>query len=385
MKQLKEWSRSLAVGKKIVMGMSTLIAVVLVVCSAACSNGKEVQKEAVSAKEKTKEDIKKEEPGNSLKDFIDIEDIYVRINSKNVDLAKAVEVKKGKTDIVDKIEVDTSKVDYTKTGTYDVVYTVTLKPDVVEAGAEKEKAENGTADTTAGNKNSTDSKDTAEKADTKSTVKQTDTANGDTKDKDSTEDKDSLVKTEQEVITGNGKIEVVTEEKAKELAQAGKDVLISDNQMMAKEDKKKEEVKEEQKEETANTGNGGQATGNSNSGNQTASKPAGHTHNWVAQYQTVTDYQNQPVYENQPIYETRPVYGTEYHYICNCGTDCGRDMSAHLASGCFQSYSVKAVSVQTGTETVQVGSQQVQVGTQQVAVGSHQECVGYACSCGATK
>lgn len=369
MKRLKEWSRSLALRNKMVKGMSTLIAVVLVVCCTACGNGKKVQEEDASVKE----DTKKETSEKNLKDFIDIEDIYVRVNSKNVDLAKAVEIKKEKADVIDKVEVDTSKVDYTKTGKYDVVYTVTLKSDVVKTGTVKEKSEN------------------------KSTENQTDTGSDDTKNENSTDSKDAPAKTEQEVITGDGEIEIVTEEKAKELAQAGKDVLTSDNQMMAKgdktedkkEDTKKENTKKEDKKETAKADD---KRGNSNSSK-------GHTHNWVAQYttvddyQTVTDYQTQPVYENQPIYETRPVYSTEYHYICNCGYDCGTDREPHLASGCFAGYSVKPVTVQTGTETVQVGTQQVQVGTQQVAVGSHQEKVGshqeltgYTCSeCGAMK
>lgn len=277
--------------------------------------------------------------------FVDVKNVNILVNSKGIDFKKLVKVPEERKDDVKNIKADSSKVDTKKAGSYEVVYEVTVQ----------------------------------ENADAKATT-----------------------------VEVPATVKVVTESEAKTLVATGKEVIASDNKVVkdekqleeaikaneeAKEEPKAEETKEEQKEEVkvenkneaANTGNGGQATGNSNSGNQTASKPAGHTHNWVAQYQTVTDYQNQPVYENQPIYETRPVYGTEYHYICNCGTDCGRDMSAHLASGCFQSYSVKAVTVQTGTETVQVGSQQVQVGTQQVAVGSHQECVGYACSCGATK
>ena len=392
MKQLK-WTR-----KKTVTGIFTMVSIIIVMCCTACNSNKETQEQGTQESTPVKEEVKKETPEKSLKDFINIEDIYVKVNSKNVDLEKVVEVKEKQKDIVDKVEVDASKVDYTKTGTYDVFYTVTLKADVTGTESLEDKAGTDKADE---NKTDEDDKSKENKTDAKTAEGKEDSDSKATEDKNDTDTKDET----QEVITGNGKVEVVTEERAKELAQEGKTVLINDNQMLAKEDgKEKEDKKEEKKEEkeTAKKEEKEEANTQASSNNNPTTESNSHTHNWVAQYrtvddyQTVTDYQDQPVYEEQPIYETRPVYTTEYHMICNCGADLGigYDREAHIAAtGCWAGYSIKGVKVQTGTETVQVGTQSVQVGTQKVAVGSHQEKVGshqevsgYVCSgCGATQ
>lgn len=84
-------------------------------------------------------------------------------------------------------------------------------------------------------------------------------------------------------------------------------------------------------------------------------------------YKTV--YKRVPIYENRPVYEEQPVYTKEYHIICNCGVDCGRDRSPHIeATGCWAGYSVQPVQVQTGTRKVKVGTRKVRVGTKRVAV-----------------
>ena len=124
-----------------------------------------------------------------------------------------------------------------------------------------------------------------------------------------------------------------------------------------------------------------------------------HTHNWVAQYTTVsdyvtvTDYVDQPVYEDRPVYATVPVYENRAVIVTGCGARVySQEERITHALSCPCGYSVQYEPVQIGTTQQQVGSERVQVGTQKVPSGSHQEpsgshqeLTGYACSCGATK
>lgn len=142
------------------------------------------------------------------------------------------------------------------------------------------------------------------------------------------------------------------------------------------EDEKKDEIEvkqEEKKEET--------------------SKPAEHTHNWVAQYKTVTVPEkghNEQVLV-QDAYD-EPTYGYEYHSFCNT---CGLDLTAngindaqhvkqHMLNGEGGSTTQKPVEVQTGTIHHEAVYETRYVVDSPAT--TKQELTGYKCSgCGKTK
>jgi hypothetical protein len=112
------------------------------------------------------------------------------------------------------------------------------------------------------------------------------------------------------------------------------------------EDEKKDEQEvkqEEKKEETAkadssnksNSSKPSSKPSNNNSSNSNSSKPAEHTHNWVAQYKTVTVPEkghNEQVLVQAAYDEQVPITEMRAHDICNqCGADLtGTDIPAHM-------------------------------------------------------
>lgn len=184
---------------------------------------------------------------------------------------------------------------------------------------------------------------------------------------------------------------------------------------------KQEEKKEEKKEETAktdssnksntseskknntasttNTSSNKNNTGssskpsNNNSSNSNNSKPAEHTHNWVAQYKTVNVPEkghNEQVLVKDAYDE--PTYGYEYHSFCNT---CGLDLTAngindaqhvkqHMLNGEGGSTTQKPVEVQTGTIHHEAVYETRYVVDSPAT--TKQELTGYKCSgCGKTK
>ena len=185
---------------------------------------------------------------------------------------------------------------------------------------------------------------------------------------------------------------------------------------------KQEEKKEEKKEETAkadssnksntseskkdNSGsssssskpsskpsNSSNNSGTSKPSNNSGSKPAEHTHNWVAQYKTVNVPEkghNEQVLV-QDAYD-EPTYGYEYHSFCNT---CGLDLTAngindaqhvkqHMLNGEGGSTTQKPVEVQTGTIHHEAVYETRYVVDSPAT--TKQELTGYKCSgCGKTK
>lgn len=96
---------------------------------------------------------------------------------------------------------------------------------------------------------------------------------------------------------------------------------------------KQEEKKEEKKEETAKTdssnkSNISESKKNNNSSNSNNSKPAEHTHNWVAQYKTVNvpeQGHNEQVLVQAAYDEQVPVTEMKAFDICN---DCGAELNS---------------------------------------------------------
>lgn len=108
---------------------------------------------------------------------------------------------------------------------------------------------------------------------------------------------------------------------------------------------KQEEKKEEKKEETAkadssNKSNSSESKKNNtastsnSSSNSNSSKPAEHTHNWVAQYKTVNVPEkghNEQVLVQAAYDEQVPITEMKAYSICNdCGADITGNTSAHM-------------------------------------------------------
>lgn len=172
---------------------------------------------------------------------------------------------------------------------------------------------------------------------------------------------------------------------------------------------KQEEKKEEKKEETAkadssnksntseskknNTASTSNSSSNKNNSSSSSSKPTEHTHNWVAQYKTVTVPEkghNEQVLVKDAWDE--PTYGYEYHSFCNT---CGLDLTAsgindaqhvkqHILNGEGGSTTQKPVEVQTGTIHHEAVYETRYVVDSPAT--TKQELTGYKCSsCGKTK
>lgn len=165
---------------------------------------------------------------------------------------------------------------------------------------------------------------------------------------------------------------------------------------------KQEEKKEEKKEETAkadssNKSNSSESKKNntaSTSSNSNSSKPAEHTHNWVAQYQTVNVPEKghneqvlvQAAYDEQvPITEMR-----EYSICSTCGADITGNTSAHMKAhmlndenGNFHSEWREVV---TGYNTIHHDAVYETRYVVDSPATTKQELTGYKCSgCGKTK
>lgn len=185
---------------------------------------------------------------------------------------------------------------------------------------------------------------------------------------------------------------------------------------------KQEEKKEEKKEETAkadssnksnsseskknntasttNTSSNKNNTGssskpsNNNSSNSNSSKPAEHTHNWVAQYKTVTVPEkghNEQVLVQAAYDEQVPITEMKEHSICNqCGADITADPWGHnkqhalnYEAGGFHSVFIEEV---TGYNTVHHDAVYETRYVVDSPATTKQELTGYKCSgCGKTK
>lgn len=177
--------------------------------------------------------------------------------------------------------------------------------------------------------------------------------------------------------------EVKQEEKKEETAKAD-----SSNKSNTSESKKDTTAS------TTNTSSNKNNTGSSSKpSNNNSSKPAEHTHNWVAQYKTVNVPEkghNEQVLV-QAAYD-EPTYGYEYHSFCNtCGLDLmangindAQHVKQHMLNGEGGSTTQKPVEVQTGTIHHEAVYETRYVVDSPAT--TKQELTGYKCSgCGKTK
>ena len=182
--------------------------------------------------------------------------------------------------------------------------------------------------------------------------------------------------------------EVKQEEKKEETAKAD-----SSNKSNASESKKDTTASTTNTSSNKNNTGSSSKPSNNNSSNSNSSKPAEHTHNWVAQYKTVNVPEkghNEQVLV-QAAYD-EPTYGYEYHSFCNT---CGLDLTAngindtqhvkqHVLNGEGGSTTQKPVEVQTGTIHHEAVYETRYVVDSPAT--TKQELTGYKCSgCGKTK
>ena len=176
---------------------------------------------------------------------------------------------------------------------------------------------------------------------------------------------------------------------------------------------KQEEKKEEKKEETAKAdssnksnsseskkNNTASTSSNSNKNNSSSnsSKPAEHTHNWVAQYQTVNvpeQGHNEQVLVQAAYDEQVPQYQDAERQICSaCGadiTDLGQagisaHIKAHALAGENGGYYSKISQVLIGYQTIHHDAVYETRYVVDSPATTKQELTGYKCSgCGKTK
>lgn len=265
---------------------------------------------------------------DAIKDtYTGIEDMYVLEGSKDVDYLDGVLYDSS---IVKGIEVDSSKVDTSKTGEYKITFSITadrtayntfrdafIKSETVKdkTSTDKTKTDKGYADKT--------------KTETVKVKKETVVVNKDEAQK--LADQNKLVRTDNgETVKKSDGTEVKTEQKAPaSTAVTGGDVIDASAKaevkpettatptMDPKEEAKKEESKKDDKKEetkkpstsdgkdnSGSTNKPSSGSNNSNGGNSPNTEKPAHKHNWV----NVTKTVNHPAETHQEdVYEDRQV------------------------------------------------------------------------------
>ena len=173
---------------------------------------------------------------------------------------------------------------------------------------------------------------------------------------------------------------------------------------------KQEEKKEEKKEETAkadtsnsskpsskpsNSGNNSGTSKPSNNNSSNSSKPAEHTHNWIAWYKTVNvpeQGHNEQVLVQAAYDEQVPITEMKEFAICNqCGADVTANPTAHMKNsylngGNCGGYHSEWREVVTGYNTVHHDAVYETRYVVDSPATTKQELAGYKCSgCGKTK
>ena len=150
------------------------------------------------------------------------------------------------------------------------------------------------------------------------------------------------------------------------------------------------------KPSNSSSNNSGSSKPSNNSGsNSNSSKPAEHTHNWVAQYQTVNVPEkghNEQVLVQAAYDEQVPITEMQEFSICNqCGADITGNTTAHMKNsylngGNCSGYHSEWREVVTGYQTVHHDAVYETRYVVDSPATTKQELTGYKCSsCGKTK
>lgn len=184
--------------------------------------------------------------------------------------------------------------------------------------------------------------------------------------------------------------EVKQEEKKEETAKAD-----SSNKSNASESKKDNTASTTNTSSNKNNTSSSKPSNSSNSSNSNSSKPAEHTHNWVAQYKTVTVPEkghNEQVLVQAAYDEQVPITEMQEFAICNnCGADVTANPTAHMKNsylngGNCGGYHSEWREVVTGYQTVHHDAVYETRYVVDSPATTKQELTGYKCSgCGKTK
>ena len=142
---------------------------------------------------------------------------------------------------------------------------------------------------------------------------------------------------------------------------------------------------------SSSNNSGSSKPSNNNGSNSNNSKPAEHTHDWVAQYKTVTVPEkghNEQVLVQAAYDEQVPKYQDLERSICNqCGADITNNIDAHFKSSWDCSgYHMEFQQVLTGYKTVHHEAVYETRYVVDSPATTKQELTGYKCSgCGKTK
>lgn len=191
--------------------------------------------------------------------------------------------------------------------------------------------------------------------------------------------------------------EVKQEEKKEETAKADssnksntseskKNNTASTNSSSNKNNSSSNSSKPSSKPSNSSSNNSGSSKPSNNSG----SKPAEHTHNWVAQYKTVNVPEkghNEQVLVQAAYDEQVPVTEMKEFFICNnCGADITGFASEHILNGTCRRYHSEWREVVTGYKTVHHDAVYETRYVVDSPATTKQELAGYKCSgCGKTK
>lgn len=383
---------------------------------------------------------------DAIKDtYTGIDDMYVLEGSKDVDYLDGVLYDSS---IVKGIDVDSSKVDTSKTGNYKIAFGITADRAAYDAFRDAFIKSETVKDKTSTDKTKTD-KGSADKTKTETVKVKKDTVVVNKDEAQKLADQDKLVRTDNgETVKKSDGTEVKTEQKAPaSTAVTGGDVVdasakaevkpettatpaIDPKEEAKKEESKKDDKKEETKKPSTSDGkdnsgntnkpssgsnsagntskpdsgsnNGGSSkkpssgSNNSNSGNSSSTEKPAHKHNWV----NVTKTVNHPAETHQEdVYEDRQVKvkdawdeqvktgAAQECRQCGFRTTDGDAMTEHMLENghsCHTVYTYETVHHDAVYET-----QRVKVGTKTVvdkAAWTETVVTGQKCSsCGETK
>lgn len=140
----------------------------------------------------------------------------------------------------------------------------------------------------------------------------------------------------------------------------------------------------------SNSGNNSGTSKPSNNNSSNSSKPAEHTHNWIAQYKTVNvpeQGHNEQVLVQAAYDEQVPVTEMKEFSICNnCGADITGFASEHILNGTCRRYHSEWREVVTGYNTIHHDAVYETRYVVDSPATTKQELAGYKCSsCGKTK
>mgnify|MGYP001658300262 CR=1 FL=1 len=357
---------------------------------------------------------------DAIKDtYTGIDDMYVLEGSKDVDYLDGVLYDSS---IVKSIDVDSSKVDTSKTGNYKITFSITADRTAYDAFRDAFIKSETVKDKTSTDKTKTDKRYADKtKTETVKVKKETVVVNKDEAQK--LADQNKLVRTDNgETVKKSDGTEVKTEQKAPaSTAVTGGDVVDASAKaevkpettatptMDPKEEAKKEESKKADKKEEAkkpSTSDGKDNSGstnkpssgsnNSNGGNSSNTEKPAHKHNWV----NVTKTVNHPAETHQEdVYEDRQVKvkdAWDEQVRVDAGAECRQcgyrttnpdDMTMHCLEYGHSSHNISEY--KTVHHDAVYETQRVKTGTKTVvdkAAWTETVVTGQKCSfCGETK